>query len=130
VKNLALFDFDGTITSQDTFTPFIFHAVLPGRMAVGKVVLSPLILGYRLRLVSASRMRESIVRFGFRGRRAAEIEAAGLEYSRNRLGGVVRANALERIRWHQAHGDCVVVVSASLDVYLSDWCRDIGVELI
>ncbi len=130
MANLALFDFDGTITSKDTFTPFIFRAVLPARMAVGKVVLSPLIALYKLKVLSASRMRRSIVRFGFRGRLAAEVRRAGLEYSRSRLGNVVRAKALERIRWHQSQGDEVVVVSASLDVYLEDWCRQVGVELI
>jgi HAD superfamily hydrolase (TIGR01490 family) len=130
VANLALFDFDGTITSKDTSTPFIFHAVQPARMAIGKVVLSPLIIAYKLGVLSASRMRRSIVRFGFRGRLAADIRRAGLEYSRGRLASVVRAQALERIRWHQAQGDEVVVVSASLDVYLEDWCRQVGVQLI
>jgi HAD superfamily phosphoserine phosphatase-like hydrolase len=42
----------------------------------------------------------------------------------------VREKAIARIRWHQAQGDEVVVVSASLHVYLSDWCRQLGVELI
>jgi HAD superfamily hydrolase (TIGR01490 family) len=130
VRNLALFDFDGTITSNDTFTPFILQAVEPTRLALGKLVLSPLIAAYKLRLLSASRMRRSIVRFGFRGRRSDEVRSAGLAYARTRLAGVVRGKALERIRWHQAQGDEVVVVSASLDVYLTDWCREVGVELI
>ncbi|HYO93083.1 MAG TPA: HAD family hydrolase [Polyangiaceae bacterium] len=128
--NLALFDFDGTITSSDTFTPFIFHAVAPARIALGKVVLSPIIAAYKLGFLSPSRMRRSIVRFGFRGRVAAEVRAAGIEYSRSRLASVVRAKALERIHWHQAQGDQVVVVSASLDVYLADWCRELGVQWI
>jgi phosphatidylglycerophosphatase C len=38
--------------------------------------------------------------------------------------------ALERIAWHQAQGDRVVVVSASLDAYLVPWCSSLGVELI
>ncbi len=32
--NLALFDFDGTITSNDTWTPFMHFAVRPSRLAV------------------------------------------------------------------------------------------------
>lgn len=130
MRNLALFDFDGTITSNDTFTPFILQAVEPTRLALGKLVLSPLIAAYKLGLLSASRMRRSIVRFGFRGRRWDEVRSAGLAYSRTQLAGVVRGKALDRIRWHQAQGDEVVVVSASLDVYLTDWCREVGVELI
>jgi phosphatidylglycerophosphatase C len=130
VTNLALFDFDGTITSRDTFTPFVFHAVAPARLATGKLVLSPLIAAYKLGFLSASRMRRSIVHFGFRGRRETEVRQAGLEYARNQLASVLRATALERIRWHQAQGDLVVVVSASLDVYLAEWCRQLGVDLI
>lgn len=130
MPNLALFDFDGTITSTDTFTPFIFHAVEPTRMALGKIVLSPLIAAYKLGLVPASVMRRSIVRFGFRGRRYTDVKAAGLRYARSRLSCVVRTKALERIRWHHAQGDVVVVVSASLDVYLADWCRELGVDLV
>jgi len=130
LPNLALFDFDGTITTSDTFAPFLFYAAEPARIIIGRLVLSPLIVGYKLGLVSASRMRRSAARFVFRGRREADVREAGLEYSRNRLANVVRPHALERIRWHQAQGDHVAVVSASLDVYLADWCRRLGVELI
>ncbi|HEY6080188.1 MAG TPA: HAD-IB family phosphatase, partial [Polyangiaceae bacterium] len=66
----------------------------------------------------------------FHGRLATDVRKAGLEYSRSRLGCMVRAKALERIRWHQQQGDEVVVVSASLDVYLADWCQQLGVQLI
>jgi phosphatidylglycerophosphatase C len=130
MTNLALFDFDGTITSEDTFTPFIFYAVEPRRMWIGQVVLSPLIALYRLGILSASTMRRSTVRFGFHGRRAEDVRAAGLEYSRSRLALVTRSKALARIRWHQAQGDEVAVVSASLDVYLRDWCAQLDVQLI
>lgn len=130
MPNLALFDFDGTITSKDTFTPFIFRAVEPTRLAAGKIALSPLIAAHRLGFVSTSLLRRSIVLWGFRGRRYAEIHAAGLRYSQTELALVVRRKALARIRFHQAQGDVVAVVSASLDVYLSHWCREVGVELI
>jgi len=130
VTRLALFDFDGTITHADTFTPFMLRAVAPRRLAFGKVALSPLVAAYKLRLLPATRMRRAIVAFGFRGRPSAEVRAQGLEYSRLHLPSVVRPRALARIHWHQAQGDEVVVVSASLDVYLSDWCQRLGVNLI
>jgi phosphatidylglycerophosphatase C len=130
VPNLALFDFDGTITFSGTFLPFVYQAVEPTRMAVGKVVLSPLIAAYKLGILSSSRMRASIVRVGFRGRQAVDVRRIGLEYGREALPGVVRPEALEKIRWHKGQGDCVAVVSASIDVYLSEWCSDLGLDLI
>jgi phosphatidylglycerophosphatase C len=130
MQNLALFDFDGTITHADTFTPFIYYAVKPWRMAIGKLLLGPLIAAYKLGILPASAMRALSVRVGFCGRGEAEIREAGRRYANSELPSVVRKQALERIAWHQAEGDVVVVVSASLDVYLRDWCDGLGLKLI
>ena len=128
--NLALFDFDGTITFRDTFTPFLHYAVDPRRIAVAKVVLTPVIAGYRLGILSASAGRASAAAFGFRGRREADVRQAGSNYARDVLPGVIRPKALERINWHKAQGDVVVVVSASLDVYLAAWCHRFELDVI
>ena len=47
--NLALFDFDGTITTSDTFSPFVRYAVTPGRMLAGALLLGPLAPAYLAR---------------------------------------------------------------------------------
>ncbi|MCX6123872.1 MAG: HAD-IB family hydrolase [Proteobacteria bacterium] len=130
MTNLALFDFDGTITTADTFTPFIRYAVAPKRFAFGTVLLSPLLVGYKLGLLSSSLLRKNIVKFGFLGTKELDIRRLGLNYSRLQLDLVVRQKALERIRWHKSQGDTVAIVSASLNVYLSDWCTRLGVDLI
>ena len=127
--DLALFDFDGTITDGDGFLPFVHRAVSRPRVLAGTLWLSPLIAGYRAGWVSASRMRQSIAWVAFRGRPQAEVAALGEQYVQA-LEQRVRPEANERIGWHQARGDRVVVVSASLDCYLVPWCRARGLELI
>lgn len=42
----------------------------------------------------------------------------------------MRENALERILWHKQQGDQIVVVSASLGVYLESWCQSLGLDVI
>jgi phosphatidylglycerophosphatase C len=128
--NLALFDFDGTITSREMFPDFMRFAVTPGRLAVGQVVLMPLVVGYKLGVVTGNTIRSSVVRFGFRGIPMAQVEQAGERFSREVLPGVIRPMALERIQWHKAQGDVVVVVSAALDLYLAHWCRQHQLDLI
>lgn len=128
--NLALFDFDGTITVGDTFSSFLRFAVRPSRVALGGLVLTPLVLGYRLRMVSASRARPIVARVGFQGERAASIRQLGRRYAAEVIPGVLRRNALDRIQWHRRQGDVVVIVSASLDVYLDPWCEVMGVQRI
>ena len=128
--NLALFDFDGTITVGDTFSSFLRFAVRPSRVALGGLVLTPLVLGYRLRMVSASRARPIVARVGFQGERADSLRELGRRYATEVIPGVLRRNALDRIQWHQRQGDVVVIVSASLDVYLDPWCEVMGVQRI
>lgn len=130
MANLALFDFDGTVTTSDTFTPFIRSAVESKRMLVGRIVLAPLIVAYRWGLIPASSLRSWIVRIGFCGSRESDVRQIALKYSRDKLPEVVRPKALERIKWHKERGDRIAIVSASLDLYLSDWCRQLGVDHI
>lgn len=126
--NLALFDFDGTITFEDSFAPFLYFAA-PGRVALGTALLSPLLAAYRLGCVPATTVRAACAFVGFRGRRQDELRELGARYAKT-LSQIVRPEALEKIRWHQARGDTVVVVSASLHPYLSSWCSELGVDLI
>jgi HAD-superfamily subfamily IB hydrolase, TIGR01490 len=128
--NLALFDFDGTITTREMFPDFMHFAVTPGRLAVGRVVLMPLVVGYKLGVITGNTIRSSVVRFGFRGVPVAQVEQAGERFAREVLPGVVRPMALERIQWHKAQGDVVVVVSAALDLYLAPWCGQHQLDLI
>lgn len=128
--NLALFDFDGTITTREMFPDFMYFAVPPTRLAIGKVVLSPLVIGYKLGVVSGSLVRAGVVGFGFRGLAENQLKQLGKDFSDTVLPGVIRPQALEKIQWHKAQGDTVVVVSGALDVYLSHWCRQHELELI
>jgi HAD superfamily phosphoserine phosphatase-like hydrolase len=128
--NLALFDFDGTITFKDSFKPFLLYAAGRTRRVVGTLLFLPLIVAYRFGMVSASKTRATIAGFAFRGRLLAQVQELGSTYARDVLPTTVRPRALERIEWHKARGDRVVVVSAALCVYLAEWCRQMDLEVI
>jgi HAD superfamily hydrolase (TIGR01490 family) len=128
--NLALFDFDGTVTRADTFTPFVYFSASRWRIAFGVVLLAPMVALYKLGWVSSTRMRSAVVRLAFSGRKRAEILAQGALYSRAQIPQVIRPEMLDRIEWHRSQGDTVVIVSASLAAYLAPWCAQLGIELI
>jgi phosphatidylglycerophosphatase C len=128
--NLALFDFDGTITRNDSWTEFLRFSATPQRIAAATVLLSPVIVGYKAGLVSGRQGRPIVARFAFYGTDAEVVRAVGLTFANEKLPGMVQRRALDRIAWHQHQGDAVVVVSASLDVYLSHWCESVGVDVI
>jgi HAD superfamily hydrolase (TIGR01490 family) len=128
--DLAVFDFDGTITTKGTYPGFLSFAVRPRRKVVGSLLLLPLIVGYRCRLVSDRSIRKALSRVGFWGEEPERVRRLGERYAANVLPHVLRPVALDRIAWHKARGDRVVVVSASLDVYLEPWCRAVEVDVI
>ena len=121
--NLALFDFDGTITSNNTWTPFLKFAVPPSRMAVGRLLLLPVIVGHRLGVLPTGRAREIANYVAFKGERSSALEQRGVKYATDVLPRKLRQSALDRIEWHKSEGDDVVVVSASLNAYLGPWCE-------
>ncbi len=128
--DLALFDFDGTLTDRETMPDFMHAAVRPGRLWLGKVLLLPLIVGYKARLVPGVVVRAAICFAGFWRVPVAELEAHGEGFARLFLPGTLRPEAMARLAWHQARGDTVLVVSGGLDVYLRPWCQAQGVALL
>ena len=130
LPDLALFDFDGTITKTETFTPFIRFTVPRVRFKLVAAFLSPVIAAYRLDLLTALTVRKIVINFCFYRMREADLLRLGREYSTDFLPKFLRPLALERIAWHKDRGDTVVVVSASLSAYLSDWCRSLNIGLI
>ncbi|AKC85693.1 HAD family hydrolase [Pseudoxanthomonas suwonensis] len=128
--NLALVDFDHTVTTCDTYARFLRGIATPEQLAGAKWSVGPWLAGYRLGLVSAAALRIRVTRLVFAGRTTQEVEAAGLCYADEVLPGLLRPDMMERITWHRGQGDTVVVVSGSLDAYLRPWCERHGLELV
>lgn len=128
--NLALFDFDGTLTVREMLPPFVYAAVPRSRLRRGRLLLAPWVAGYRLGWVSGAVIRERIAHAGFRGMPEAEYRAAGERFAREVLPSVLRPDAMARVDWHRRRGDTVAVVSGGYDVYLSHWCRAHGLDLL
>lgn len=127
---LALFDFDGTITTREMLPDFVHYAVPKWRLRLGKLILMPMVIGYRLGWVSGTAIRAAIARAGFRGMTVTDYEAKAKAFARDVLPGVLRPEMMTRIAAHRASGDTVVVVSGAYDVYLKHWCAEHGLDLI
>ena len=60
----------------------------------------------------------------------SDVARWGERYAEQVLPRNLRPEAIARLQWHQAQGDSIAVVSASLEPYLAPWCRQHGLELI
>ncbi|QIR16014.1 HAD family hydrolase [Shewanella aestuarii] len=128
--NIALFDFDGTITTEDSFSAFIFYATPKLRLWFGMLLLFPFILLYKLGLFPAAKIRPMITFVAFWRRNVAQVAMLARDYVDQHLLLIIRPQAQQRIDWHKLQGDKIIVVSASISPYLSIWCHQQGIECI
>lgn len=127
---LALIDFDNTVTDCDTYSRFLRRVATPEQLAQAWWKVGPWLLAYRLKLISAERIRARVTWLVMRDRHADDIATQAAGFSREVLPDVVRPKMLEQIRWHLQQRHTVVIVSGSLDLYLRSWCETLGLDMI
>ena len=128
--DLALFDFDGTITKDDSLLKFIRFVVGDGRFIFGLVVLSPILVAYKLKLIPNYKAKQYMLSWFFKGMSKDAFLKVANEYSLVHIDKILRPKAIEKINWHKNQGHKVVVVSASIECWLRPWCEKNGLELI
>jgi phosphatidylglycerophosphatase C len=128
MKNtVALFDFDGTITTRDTFIPFLYHLFGYTRVFGAFVRLAPQVALAAVGLSNRDRLKEHLIRDLFSGKSRQEIAEIGARYGSG-LKLLFRPTAIQRIEWHQAQGHRCIMVSASLDLYLTPVADSLGFD--
>ena len=120
---VAAFDVDGTLTTRDCVTPFLYRTV---RLHAGLALMRQ---PFRVSRAIARRDRDSIkavVCKAFAGMDAKAVDAQGVTFAREIERRWIRPDTLARLRQHQELDHAVVLVSASLDPYLVPFGSSIG----
>ena len=127
---IAFFDFDGTITTDDSLLKFIRFVVGDRRFLLGLVFLSPMLVLYKLKIIPNYKAKQYMLSWFFKGMSQKRFWEVANAYSLNHIDKIVRPKAMEKIVWHKAQGHQVVIVSASIDCWLRPWCEKNGLELL
>jgi len=126
-RTIAAFDFDGTMTRHDTLVPFLVSVAGRGPVLAALAAQSP-----RLAYAAAGRgdrdaTKARVLRRLLNGRPYADVEAAGRAYGAGLARRGIATDARDRVAWHRREGHEVVIVSASLDVYLAEVAERLGI---
>lgn len=125
---LAVFDLDGTITRGDTLLPFLRFAAGTARMLLALRRILPWLAAFALGRISRDRAKEALLQASLGEIPMTQLQARGEAFARERLPGMTRPQALERLAWHQARGHHCVLLSASPAVYVEPWGRAAGFD--
>lgn len=129
-STVAVFDFDGTITTVDTFRDFIIWHLGPFRFWVAMVLISPLIVLYAIGLIGNNVPKHAIFRLLYRNYSATDFRAACEDYATQRLPSLIRPKALLKIRYHARLSHRLFIASASLKDWIEPWAIGIGFERV
>jgi len=127
---LALFDFDGTLTTRDTMLELIKFRYGPVRFWLGLVLLSPVLLLMMAGFVTAQRGKEIMLSLFFANTSEVAFTELANRFSICVIPGIIRPKALEKFQWHLEHGHEVVIVSASAGHWIRPWATHFQTQVI
>jgi phosphatidylglycerophosphatase C len=124
---LAVFDLDGTITRHDTLVPYVCGFLLrhPWRF-LGVPLVLPALIRFMLKLADRGELKSALIRHTLGGCSRAQLESWNAHFVPALLRKGVFRDALHRIAAHAAAGDRLVLMSASVDVYVPAIGRALG----
>jgi HAD superfamily hydrolase (TIGR01490 family) len=130
MPTLALFDFDGTLCQVDSFSDFISYGLRRRHVYRRSLKLLPHIVAYYGKLYPAHRLRPRLYRQLFRNYPLEQAQADGERFAEYLYSSQLHPLLLARLRWHQQQQHRVLIVSASLNLYLAPLAKRLGVELL
>jgi phosphatidylglycerophosphatase C len=129
-RRIAFFDFDGTITTKDTLLEIIKYRHGQHKFYFGFLLYSHYLVAYKLGIISNQLAKEKVLRYFFRNMSPEQFQAMADEFARKEIPGLIRPKALDEIRKLKENGAEVVIVSASAENWIREWCRSLQLQLI
>lgn len=121
-NRLALFDFDGTITTKDTLIEFIRYYHGNTKLLTGFLILSPILVSYKVGIIPNWKAKEILLRYFFHGEPVSEFNEKCTTFAKICIPKLLRPQAINTIETHLKNNDEVVVVSASPENWVKPWC--------
>jgi len=125
---IAVFDFDGTITTKDTFIEFARFAVGDMAFIAGLIHFLPQLVAYMLHFYPNGRIKEKLFSYFFSGMAKKKFDMLCELFYRSKRDCILRGNACMAVRRHLSQGDVVLIVSASISNWIIPFARSLNVH--
>jgi len=129
-KGIAIFDFDGTIIKKDSFLEFICFTHGSVKLYYCYFYYSFYVLLYFLKLYPNSKLKELFFGFFYKGFQEKKLNKLGDEFSVQKIDSFFNEGASKVLKWHQEKSHDILILTASSDIWIGEWCRRNGYNLI
>jgi phosphatidylglycerophosphatase C len=128
-RPIVAFDFDGTLTTQDSFTAFLKWHAGPGRYVAGLAELSPAAILYLFNR-DRGRIKAAAARTFLGGLSRTEIAADARAFAEHHARKLLRPDAVRAWRKWQAAGARLAIVTASPEITVAPFARGLGADVL
>ena len=126
MKQVWVFDFDGTITQCDSLLAFIRFACGNCRFIGGFLLYSPLLVLMKLRLYPNWKVKQKVFSHFFRGKAIPEFDALCRSFVEKKP-SLIRPEAVRKMDEGRQQGAQVMIVSASIDNWVQPFFPSVTV---
>ena len=126
-RPLVAFDFDGTLTSEDSFMAFLRWRAGPGGYLAGLASLAPAAARYAIDR-DRGRIKAAAAKRFLAGLPRAELEGEAQRFATERGRALLRPDALRAWRRWQAEGARLAIVTASPETIVAPIARALGAD--
>ncbi|HEX4851533.1 MAG TPA: HAD family hydrolase, partial [Puia sp.] len=108
-RRIAFFDFDGTITTRDTLLEIIKYQKGVSRFYLGFLLCSPILVAFKLKIISNQFAKEIMLRYFFRNESIEEFQEKCDAFAKNELKKLIRPKAINEIKRLRSIGADIVI---------------------
>lgn len=127
-RAVVLFDFDGTLTRHDTLLPFLYRLVGPWRFLGCFLRSMPTLALYAMKRLPNDVAKQRMLHHFLDGMSLDDLRQGGEAFAAQYLDRMLRDSGMAMLHQHLRAGDCCVLVSASLDLWLQPWIEHHGLD--
>ena len=126
---IAVFDFDGTITTRDTLLEFIRFAKGRWHFVLGFVLYSPLLIAWKIKLYPNWKVKQQLFAFFFKGMKQSDFDHL-CEAFCCQSQQLIRQEARKAILHHLKAQAEVVIASASIENWVYPFAKQLGISSV
>jgi len=128
-RPIVAFDFDGTLTSRDSFIAFLRWQAGMGRFVTRLIGLSPAVIAYVFNR-DRGRLKGRFARAFLGGLSQDEIGADARRFAEAHARKLLRPDAVRSWKRWQGQGARMVIVTASPELIIAPFARGLGADAL
>ena len=129
MKTIVAFDFDGTLTTKDSFLEFIRFSKGKTKLYLNLPYMAIMWGLFKLKILKRQYAKEAIFSHFFKGMSIEEFSATGEAFSKS-IDSILRLNVKNKIESYVAQDCKLVIVSASINNWITPWALQNNIETV